>query len=182
VSFKKLNRILKISYPDGKVLAVYGDKYDEHGQKINKNSFFCAQHFCFPLQNGNLLVYNNNACHAGTTPQIIEFKEKESSGDNLEKVWEYNCDHNDGAAPDNFVFSWESGGNIWVLPDNSIFACMGGNYDKLLIIDKHKGVQWSALPETFNKKVNKWVPGIGYRAFFLGGRKELENLIWNEGK
>jgi Arylsulfotransferase (ASST) len=179
VSFKKLNRILKISYPEGKVIAVYGDKYDKNGQKLNKQSLFCAQHFCFPLHNGNLLIYNNNSCHAGSTPQIIEFKEQQGLADNLEKVWEYNCDHNDGVVPDNFVFSWESGGNIRTLSDNSIFACLGGNYSKLLIIGKNKGVQWSALPETFSKKEKKWLPATGYRAYFLGGRKELEQLIWN---
>lgn len=179
VSFKKLNRILKISYPEGKVISVYGDKYDMNGQKLNKYSLFCAQHYCVPLQKGHLLIYNNNSCHTGSAPQIIEFKEHQGLTDNLEKVWEYDCDHNDGVTANNFVFSWESGGNITALSNNSIFACLGGNYSKLLIIDKNKGVQWSALPEIYSTKENKWLPNAGYRAHFIGSRKELENLIWN---
>jgi len=179
ISFKSLNRIIKVKYPEGNVLAAYGEIYQPE-QPATGNGLFCGQHCCLHSQDGTLLVYNNNSCNPTSVPQIIALEEPASANEGLKKVWEYQCTTEDSSDNSQLKYGWPSGGNIVQLPDNSLFACMGGTYSKVFIVNHDKKVLWSALPERWYPDQKKWLPATGYRASIITNYKAFEALVWNE--
>jgi len=183
ISFKNLNRIIKVKYPEGTVLNTYGELY-KPGLLQSGGRLFCSQHSCLHAQSGALLVYNNNYCNPGSLPEIIAFREPGYGKDSLVKIWEYTCTveggNKDSADGLQKMYSWPFGGNVIELPDTSLFVCMGGNYSKLFILNKNKKIVWSALPEKWDLHENKWIPSpVGYRASVITDHQALEKLVWS---
>lgn len=177
VSYRNINKVLKLKYPEGVVLASYGETY-KPGMPETGSGLFCGQHSCNIARNGNLYLFNNNICDPIGLPKLIMMKEAE---DSLEKVWEYQCtvEHMPGKVIRNYRFI--SGGSVQELPDQSLFACMNGTYSKVFIVSKEKEVLWSAVTERWNTADKKWDMSGQYRAYLIT-RQQLEQLIWNAAK
>jgi len=173
LGFRNLNRIMKIEYPSGKVLAIYGDNF-KPGVHGSGEHLFCNQHSISRSQDGYLYIFNNNSCCLkDSLPAIVMLQEPVSPTDTFKKIWEYTCT----VEGDNTrIFG--SGGNAIELPDRSIFACMGSEYSKMFIVNRQKKILWSALPERLMEPDNKWVPIKQFSADIIS-RKDLEKLIWN---
>ena len=175
VAFRNISRIVKLKYPEGKVLATYGEEYTADKPEAG-NSQFCRQHSVRRSDRGYLYLYNNNVCPQGTAlPQVLKFKEP-ASGRNLEKIWEYNCTTEGATTPGPFHFP--TGGNVIELPDHSLLVNMSTSYSKVFIVSEDKQILWSAIPEKWNEQVKAWQMVYDYRASILM-RKDLEQLIWN---
>lgn len=201
ISFKNIDRILKVKYPEGNVLNVYGKKYIPGGEEIG-NELFCGQHTCKSSMDGYLYVYNNNSCNSPALPQIIIMKQQASGrGDSLEKIWEYQCSINDKIVQDqepvissnngsltvirnheDVMSSFSKGGNAIELPDRSIFVNMCGTYSKVFIVDRDKKILWDAVPEIWDDSQKKWGPVYNYRSSIIIGTNDIERLIWNAEK
>ncbi len=172
VSFKNINRILKIHYPDGKVVADY-DNTDASGERL-----FCGQHACKRSSNGYIYLFNNNVCEASGKPQIVAMKEPTTANGKLTKLWSFEMpiDELDPNNHSNFFFP--SGGNVVELKDNSFFISMSCSYSKLLIIDKQQKTLWSAMPEKWNLDVHKWMVAPQYRASITTDTLLIAKMIW----
>ena len=109
-------------------------------------------------------------------PRIEIFQEPEGEKGGLKKIWEYQCTV-DGSNEKRF----NSGGNVFELPDGSMYVCMGSDYSKVFIVTRDKKVLWSALPEKWNPFKKKWELIHEYRSSIIS-REQLENLIWNSEK
>jgi hypothetical protein len=174
VGFRNINRIIKIEYPSGKVLNVYGEKY---GPREKGATLFCGQHSIGRTLDGYLYVFNNNSCQLrDSLPTVVIMQEPFSAKDTLKKIWEYTCT-TDGDRHRYFG----SGGNAVELPDRSMFINTGSDYSKLLIVSREKKILWSALPEHFLESYKKWMPNHEYRANIIS-REELERLVWSSEK
>lgn len=176
LGFRNLNRIMKIQYPTGKVLGIYGDVY-KPGTPHTGEGLFCNQHSIRRSMEGYLYIFNNNSCMLrDSMPTIAMFKEPESASDPLKKVWEYRCTVSNDVL---YVFRniFISGGSAKELPDGSIYANMSSSYSKLFIVNRNKHEKWAALPERFMEPDDKWVPIHEYRSDIIS-RKNLEQLIW----
>jgi hypothetical protein len=178
LSFKNISRIIKIKYPEGKVIAAYGETFLP-GATERGNGLFCGQHACNRSQNGLLYVFNNNVCEPGELPKITVMREPDSDRDHLSKIWEYECTVEGISKEQKKNYRFISGGNVLELPDQSFFACMNGTYSKIFIVDRDKEILWSALAERKNKTTKKWDMAGQYRAFIIPDRKKFEQLIWN---
>ena len=179
VSFKNINRILKIRYPSGKISKIYGTLYSQGEEELN-NDLFCGQHSCRKSMDGYLYMYNNNTCNTPCNrPTILILQETNSEKEPLKKIWEYECtiDTTTEHLPKKTQFGL--GGNVFELPDRSMFCCMGYSYSKIFIVSKDKNVLWSAIPEAWDVNSHKWVALQSYRASIIS-RRDLESLIWNE--
>jgi hypothetical protein len=189
ISFRDINRIIKIQYPSGKVLGVYGKLYTPGMDRRMKNGLFCGQHSCRLSQEGYLYLFNNNICHSRALPTILMLKEPKSGKDTLEKIWEFECPMEELASNATTGGFFNFGGNVFELPDSALFVCMGGLYGKLFIVNRDKNILWSARPEKWDKDAGKWTTeGVfidarmregSYRASIIN-RDELESMIWNE--
>jgi hypothetical protein len=185
ISFKNINRIVKISYPDGKVLNVYGETY-EPGIRSQSTGMFSSQHACKVSQDGFLYLFNNNDRKFPEPPSVVMMREPVSKKDTLQKVWEYFCstdmtdDKLNGEQPAQVS---SSGGNVIELADRSFFVSVANTYGlapfaHVFIVDRNKRLLWSAKPEKWNDIDKKWVPDPLYRASIVT-QDELKQLIWS---
>lgn len=199
LGFRNISRIVKVAYPSGKVLAVYGEEYKE-GQPAAGNGLFCHQHSCRKTSNGRLYLYNNNTCgDIDALPTIVMLQEDTTAQWGVKKVWEYNCDATQVVAnprtrvrderarflqerklahrPDRLSDAGHTtGGNVQELPDQSLFVAMDAKYGKLMIVSPDKKVLWCALPERYVLDEEKWfVAPQQYRSTVVGA-PELKKL------
>ena len=184
ISFKNINRIIKLQYPKGNVLNTYGKIFTSRTQKklsnINiENDLFCGQHNCKLSQKGYLYLYNNNTCGTSHTPKVMIMQEVGAGKNSLKKIWEYDCTIE---SPDTVKSLFFSGGGVQELPDESMLISMGAPYSKISIVSLDKKVLWSALPEKYDPVEKKWQNIELYRASIITTRKDLEQLIWNSEK
>ncbi len=181
VSFKNINRIVKVHYPDGKVLNSYGDKYAKD-QPEKANGIFCKQHCAKLSEQGYLYVYNNNDCNPAAPPSIVMMQEPVSENDTLKKIWEFICpDELITTANNNSGMNFRStgGGSVSELPDGSIFASMSANHGNIFIVNRDKKILWNAVPERWNADEKKWEMIGTYRASIITNPRDLLQLIWN---
>ena len=176
VSCKNLNSILKIKYPEGTLLNIYGleNKKDPYPE-VNK--YFSAQHAIKHSCDGRIFLFNNNHDYPDSSSTIEIFKEPDSDEGNLEKIWEYPCSteiHTQDGFP--------AGGNVIELSDKSIFVSTAAPDNKLFIINLNKEILWSAAPERWSSEEKKWVAITEYRASIIENRKLMELLIIGENK
>ena len=177
VSFKNTNQIVKIKYPEGKVLNVYGKPYDPNDED---NHLFCDQHSCKLTSKGYLMLFNNNMCNWKETPTIVMFKEPGPGSNNLTKVWEYVTDINVTTARDEGRDAYyTSGGNVTELPDGSLFVSMSNHYTNVFIVSPEKKILWNAIPENHTEESKQWQPATQYRASIIATGKQMEQLVWS---
>ncbi len=171
LSFKNNSRIIKIKYPEGKVIATYGETFGSGTQA--KNDLFCHQHNCRVSQKGYLYVFNNG-CDISQSPKVTVMQEPVSGKGRLSKVWEYECN-----ADDSKQMAMSAAGSAFELPDNSFFVSMGTPYSKIFIVNRNKEIIWSALPEKWNATEKKWRVNPQYKASIIEDKTEMEKLIFN---
>jgi len=181
VSFRGISRIVKIKYPEGTVINSYGEIYKAN-ESEKGNGLFCGQHSCNITHNGNLYLFDNNNCNNDQLPKIQIFQEPGPGLSDLKKIWEYQCKlrNEDIKNPPDYKAS--TGGNVYELPDNSMFVSMGSVYGEIFIVSPDKKIVWSCFPEKWNMDKNKWELVYQYRSSIIASRTELERLIWNSEK
>ena len=180
ISYKNIDRIIKIKYPEGTVLNTYGETY-QPGMKGRGNNWFCHQHSCRRSAEGYLYMYNNNDCNRNELPKLVMIKEPVSLADTLQKIWEYDCTMDGIAETGPAVNMFTGGGNVFELPGGELFANMDSKrYNKAFIVDRDKKTLWSVLFEQLDPRSNRWKSFSNYRVSIITDHKSLENLIWNQ--
>ena len=180
VSCRNISRIIKVQYPSGKILKVYGKLYKADTPGYD-NKLFYHQHNCRLTKEGYLSVYNNNDRYPGSLPTLLLMQEPVSEQDTLKKVWEYACTIDDKYKFES-VPDFGSRGSLMELPDQSMLACMTSvEYTKIFIVSRDKKILWSAMPERWNADEHRWKSYFEYSTFMIINKKELERLIWSFG-
>ncbi len=177
ISFRNINRVIKVKYPEGNVLQTYGEIYLP-GLVQKGNKLFCGQHSCRWSDSGYLYLFNNNSDEPDSLSSIVILQYPIRPGDTLNKIWEYKI------APQDIGITepkpqGNEGGNVIELPDQSMFASMGYYAGAVFIVNKDKKITWSAIPERLNLVSRQWDSYVlGYRASIILNKKQLERLIW----
>jgi len=177
LSYKNINRILKVKYPEGYVVNSYGPEYNGNDRSL-LNNLYCGQHSCKTDDDGILYLFNNNSCDRRTYPKLIQMSQPDSGSNVLKKQWEFICDTSvlPVARLDNINFG--KGGNIVKLSDGAVFASLNAPYSLVFIVDKNKKIQWSALPEMGGGEGEKWKVSRLYRASIIDSKADFERFIW----
>lgn len=179
ISFKNISRIVEVKYPEGVVVADYGEKFKPCAPVMG-NELFCGQHSCKISDSGYIYLFDNNSCDSMGLPKIVMMKETGAGNNGLKIVWQYDCTMNGKYEKEKKMADFISGGNVEELSDHSIFACMSGlSYCKLFIVDHEKKKLWSARPEKWVAFDKKWHDALQYRASIIENKNDLERLIWN---
>jgi hypothetical protein len=175
VSFKNLNRIVCVSYPDGKVTAQYGDSYTAERTTSDKAAFH-EQHSVGVHPNGNLYLLNNGLSREKGLPSVIEFRPQAAPA--VQATWQYTFHPNLNRFTEAELRLPRHGGSVRPVPGTAdYFVCMCSPFWNLYVISGDKKVLYEALPETWNAGRQKWEPTFGYRADMVS-RQELEQMIW----
>jgi hypothetical protein len=182
VSYKSINRVIKIAYPGGELLNSYG----ETGNGNDHNSPFYGQHSCrINPRTGELCVYNNN--HSDFVPvfnlqmdadgyvtsHIVKYKMPPGRNNDLIRNWDVGCRMiQDKNAQQVSV----RGGSVSILDDDCLLVSMG-TMNLLMILDKQKQKIWEAVPYTTEN--NRRAPLIPYRCSYLY-KKNIEKFLFTD--
>ena len=173
VGFRNISRIVKLKYPEKKILAVYKGGRANPGS--SGNGLFNEQHAISLTRSGNLCVFSNNTGLSGGMPEAKIFREKKGSQSGLEEIWNYHC-----TSEDSINTTFKQGGNFMELRDGCFLVCMGGSYGKTFILDKNKHIQWSATPKRRIKSGDKPFEFVTeYRARLIESIAEFDRMLWN---
>jgi hypothetical protein len=162
-SFRDINRIVKIEYPTGKVLAQYGENYQKD-PTILADGFFYGQHCCKVSANGDLYLFNNNFKGRGTQNQespsaITIIGEPQIANSPAKLLWEYKC-----MTDDQQPLMATAGGSVTELEDGCILVCLG-SINRVFIVNRKKQIIWDAYTEM--KTNNIWQPIDSYRSSYI---------------
>jgi hypothetical protein len=172
MSYRNLNRIIKIDYKTRNIVAVYGENF-KTGVPSKGSGYFCNPHGVRRSDKGYIYFFNNNSCkNTDSLPSIVILQEPENEQESLKKIWEFNCTV-EGA----YLKKFGAGGSVIELPDGSMYVCMGNHFTKMFIVTRNKKVTWSALPERHIETDNIWFPVKQYKTNIIN-RQDLEKLIW----
>ncbi len=205
VSFRNINRVVKLAYPSGKVLNTFGEGFAS-GALETGNTLFCCQHSCRISADGNLYLYNNG-CSAGAMDKIEILKEDDKENLHLKKVWEYQCISNSKeasasgravslkamsspgipaqrtasrafSAPAKQV-ELTSGGGVAELSNGAIFVSMCIPYNDLFIVSREKEIFWRGYAEKYNTTYKTWNGVSSYRCHIIESRAGFEQIVRN---
>jgi hypothetical protein len=188
VGFRNIGQILKVSYPSGKVIAVYGEM--KYAKDSMENHFFCGQHSIKISEKGYLYIYNNG-CGPLSAPSVVMLEEPRTEKDSLKLVWEYACPvepRNTEPMIDNPAiaamrrYNFTSGGNAEELPGNDMFVSTNVPFASLFIVSPDKKLLWNSEVKRWHADKSAWLPVMLYRASIIPERKKLDQLIWNSAK
>ncbi len=175
-SHRNINRIVKIEYPSGKVLAEYGESYTKE-KKIYGDGLFYGQHSCKVNAAGDMYLFNNNLKRPKSGPEpvyissVLIFKEPQKNTDSITKIWEYTCDI------DTFSQPFAAGsGSVQELPGRLLNVCMGGS-SRIFIVSSSQRLLWNAILQTIANQ-ELWQPvENGYRSYAIEN-DEFQQLIF----
>ncbi len=197
MSCRNINKVLKVKYPEGTVIAAYGFAEQTDSFEMMK-CLFSGQHSVKISQDGYLYLFDNNTA-AFELPKLMVMLETGDEKGDLKVIWEYTCTLTGLTEPEQAYYNsqterrnlkaarhkkvhYTSGGNVMELPDHSIFASMNGPSSKIFIAGQDKEVIWSAIPEQRQPTDTVWNAAQTYRASIIYDHKDLEQLIWNSEK
>jgi hypothetical protein len=159
--FRDMNRIVKVDWASGKVLAAYGSPMPSGDAPTGKD-FFNKQHDVTLLRNGNLAVFNNDSIGVpGIISSAVIFTQVKQPGEQSRIVWEFPCKWDsltDGKS--------EKGGNIDELPNGNFLINMGSLH-RCIEITPDKKIVWDVVEEYYNKDSAKYLPMRQYRSHYV---------------
>lgn len=175
LSFRDINRVVKIKYPTGEWLNSYGDKY-ANDTIPTSCEYFCGQHCVRTNDKGELFLFDNHSKPGGNTRLesfIRIFSEPQTTDKkaNLTPLWSVSCniDSNaDGGAT--------TGGGVYELADGALL-CTVGAAGRLLIVNRDKKLLWNAVSEQVSGKA--WHNTAEYRVYPIENKAVLEKFIFH---
>lgn len=154
VSFRDINRIVKVDYLSGAILDMYGEVVN-NDLSITMQSPFYNQH-CIRIDKytNHLYLFNNNVCNtvginSGSVSHITLFGQGKRG---LEPLWDYACDT---VSPERPLSSRL--GSVALLKDECILVNMG-IASRMFIVDTNKRILWNAIPYVKNGVENLMTP------------------------
>lgn len=157
LGYRDLNAVLVVDRESRRLIASYGDKIPSDTTR-NAIGFFRKQHAAIPLEDGSILLFNNN--DRGATSSVVIFSESETPDSPSRILWEFPCNF-DTLMPS----AADRMGNAQALSNGNILVNMG-DVARLFEVTREKEVIWDCLPEQWNGDSNRWEPITNYRLNF----------------
>lgn len=173
-SHRNINRIVKIQYPSGNVLAQYGEAYNKQ-IKISGDGMFYGQHNCRVSKDGYMYLFNNNNIigdSARNVSSVAFFKEPVKSIDTLKKIWEFQNDFD--SVTDGITVG---GGGVFELNTGNVLVCMAKcrNY----IVSRSNKILWDSIIERCDENKNWKIVQSGYRSSLIQSQNKLHKIIYD---
>ena len=178
VSFRDLSQVIRISYPAGDLLNIYGNA------TLSGNPFwdtlFCGQHSVSISEDGYLCLFDNG-CDLSVQPKALILDQPLNQRDSLREVWQYICpvtitDTSRHAVKGQMV-PYTTGGDVLQLRDKDMFISTCTPYNRFFIVSESKNILWEAALEKRNSPLDKWSPLVSFKGSIIT-RQQLESLIW----
>lgn len=171
LGYRNVDRILKVSYPGGKVVAEIGARYGADGKPLTAE-LFCHQH-SFTVSGDSIFLFDNNGCAPRPIPKIQFLVADTAATCGARVIWEYLTCQNE------LPVGRSSGGNIVMLPGGDVFTSLSIPYNDLIIVGRNKVEKWRATPMYRKTVSDGWQSMNCYRASILTSREAVYKLINN---
>jgi hypothetical protein len=183
LSFKNLNRIIKIDKLSKKIIASYGTKLDDHDD-IFETDIFQLQHDIQFISNNDFLIFNNNDINNGkiSSVDIIHFPIDKNDGYQLKYRFYLNYDAYTNGKVDKM-------GSVKKLTNNNYLICEG-SLNRISEISPDKQVIWDFSLQQIDStgKVNpkfsiyraNYSSGL-YPYYFITMISDTKLIIYNKG-
>lgn len=176
ISFRNFSRIVKITYPSGKVIAEYGEKTFS----TDTGAHFHAQHCVRVLPNKEIILFNNNTDRYTSRDKrfkslmstVQRYREIDSPIPHLEMNWEFKCNIDTFALP-----CAQSGGGIEQIDISSYLVCVGITGRSFIVTDKGK-LLWNTVAQRWDTYNRQWANCILYRTTFIKDEQTLHTYIF----
>lgn len=135
LSFRDISRIIKINKQTKEIVASYGLKLNDD-DTIYETDLFRLQHDIQLLDNGDMLIFNNNDINKGKVSniEIVHLNEGQSDSTFLKWKFDLNYDkHSDGKI--------KRMGGVKILPNGNYLICEGSS-NRVVEINKKKEILW----------------------------------------
>ncbi|NCX95554.1 MAG: hypothetical protein EBX41_03935 [Chitinophagia bacterium] len=177
ISFKSISQVMKIAYPSGKVLDVYGKPFTEHN--IN-NMPFCEQHCPKINKAGELMLFNNNRDDPGGRPNVQIYKLPDNKGGKFQKIWEFTCPLNNTQEVPTLGAKDHFGSVNEISNSTDLLISVCATYGDIMIVNRQKEILWYGITEKWDDSQKQWIPDAGYRTNIIPNQKAMEALIWHD--
>lgn len=175
LSFKELNRIVRIDKKSKKVDRSYGEKFPS-GEAQFGDGFFMQQHDPNITERNTILFFNNNEVRNKTSiSSIMEIKDDPEINDSLLR-WKFDLNF-DSLTKGKSV----SGGNVVEMPDGNIFLC-AGQLNRIFEINRNRDLVWDMFLYSKRNQDSSWMPFNQYRANWLPEFNSRHFLVKCENK
>ena len=176
MSFRDINRIVKIKYPTSEWLNSYGDKYGNDSLEPQCD-LFCGQHCVRKAADGKLYLFDNHPIKGANKllSYISIYTEplKDDKQANLTPVWTFPCDIDTNAAG-----GTSTGGGVYMLP-NETLLCTMGSAGRVFVVDRNKQVLWNAVSQQRAGGDKIWRNTAEYRVYPIVNKTDLERFIFH---
>lgn len=172
VGYRDINRIMKIAYPSGEVIAQYGEDYTGE-RKVNSGGLFHAHHNNTINSDGHILLFSNNTRQRGRKgPQISNIailEETNKSKPGVKLIWKL-----DGNV-DNLTTGFTAAeGGVCELSNRNMLVSMG-LINRIFVVTREKNVVWDMFTESKIGSSN-WELVGNYRASAIESNKHIEKI------
>lgn len=179
ISFRDINRVIKIKYPSGEIVKSYGEIRNDSLAIFGTSPFF-GQHNCRVNDKNQLYLFDNNTKGLGAategglrkTESFLSVYNQPDTGNNLELVWQFSCNIDTNALPGS-----GAGGSVIQLEDGCMLSSMGAA-SRVFIVTPDKQIIWNVMPEVSDDS-KRWSPLGEYRASYLK-KEDIEKFIFRE--
>ena len=175
-SFRNTNCVIKVTYPEGKLLARYNGVAPGNERKGDKkgnspdDALFRGQHCVRTYNNGTLSLLNNGFEKKKNGISTVLYLKEDTENKKLEKIWEFPCNIDNQAQP-----YAPSGGSVYQLDNKDILVSMG-SASRTFIVSPDKKVLWNAVTEMLRDD-GTWQKMAQYRATPIEGVSRLQQIF-----
>lgn len=138
--FRDLSRIVKIDRRRRKVVDSWGQRFPS-GDARAGDDFFRHQHDCLLLDDGSILVFNNNDVRDREAPSGLVLFDPGSRGSRPKVLWRWDVPKRAGSAR-----KAVAGGNVAILPKERYLVHMGA-VNQVFLLSRDGAIRWEALIE-----------------------------------
>jgi hypothetical protein len=167
LSYRNYNRVVKLEYPSGKVLANYGPPaYQTNGEML-----FRSQHNVAVTDNSLIYMFDNNTDREKDVVSYVRIFKENQKADSLEIIWSFPCDI------DTFADKCGvAGGSVLMMSDNDVLVSMG-TAGRSFIVSKDKKILWNSIIYR-REGSGVWIRQVQYRTKYINKINELKKFIF----
>lgn len=160
VSGRDINTIFRIDRATSKIESCIGTSLNDASEHYPQN-IFSGQHSAQLLENGNILLFNNNTKSGkNSVSSILEIKQPSRKSPSI--VPQFGYIYMFDNPEDNFC---EKGGDVNKLKNGNYLISSSAN-NRNFEITSSKKVVWQCRPEKLDTITKLWVPASSYRINF----------------
>lgn len=168
LSYRNYNRVVKMEYPSGKVLA----NYEPPTLQYRSDVMFWGQHNVSVTDDGLIYMFDNNTDRRTNTTSHVRIFRENIKNNTLDMIWSFSCDIDTFAEK-----CGVSGGSVYMLKDRDILVSTGSS-GRSFIVSYDKQILWNFIAYRKDPSKEVWHKRGKYRTRCIENIDSLRKFIF----